>query len=163
MLTNVAAKKEIMIGETGWASAGKNENASIASPANLATYLMDFYNFANQRNLKYFYFAAFDDSYKNELEGKENDVEGHFGLYTSDGVLKPMIETLVITKSAIDPDNTNITVAPTVLKTVSPTPRTDDTKDSSSSAATSFYARQDCLTIMLAAATAWCLIGPSCA
>nr|AIG56146.1 secreted protein [Achlya hypogyna] len=120
MLTKVAKGKEIQISETGWASGGINANASATSPENHAKYLLNFYNYATDHNLKYYYFAAFDDAWKAQEPGKSKDVEAFFGLYDSAGSLKPLIANLAHTNSSIDPDNTNITIVPLTKTPVPP-------------------------------------------
>ncbi|ETV91448.1 hypothetical protein H310_13991 [Aphanomyces invadans] len=111
-LTAAANGKEIQIGETGWASAGQNKNASVVSPENQAKYLVDLVNFADAHKLKYFYFAAFDDAWKATQDGNVDSVEAHFGIYDSKGVIKPHFATLKLSPSAVDADKTNVTLAP---------------------------------------------------
>ncbi|KDO27285.1 hypothetical protein SPRG_07534 [Saprolegnia parasitica CBS 223.65] len=137
MLKKVAKGKEIQISETGWASGGVNANASTASPDNQATYLLNFYNYATEHKLKYYYFAAFDDAWKAVLPNMKNDVEAFFGLYDATGSLKPKIAALVQTNSSIDPDNTTITVLPL---TKTPMPVSPGAKPAPSSAATASIA-----------------------
>ncbi|KAF0687025.1 Aste57867_21208 [Aphanomyces stellatus] len=45
-----AANKSLMIGKTGWPTAGVHENASVAFPENAALWLNDFASLANQLN-----------------------------------------------------------------------------------------------------------------
>ncbi|CAK4085165.1 unnamed protein product [Aphanomyces euteiches] len=120
-LTAIAKGKEIQISETGWASGGRNANASVASPENQAKYLVDLVNFANTHNLKYYYFAAFDDSWKTVQEKDPNTVEATFGIYDSQGIMKAQFSSLSLTPSAVDPDKTNVTSAPPVIQNTSTT------------------------------------------
>lgn len=87
-------KKSVVIGETGWASGGKHDGASVASPANSARYFADFYKLAKQKKLQYYYFAGFDESWKIANAQADSTVEGYFGIFTSDGKLKPELKSL---------------------------------------------------------------------
>jgi exo-beta-1,3-glucanase (GH17 family) len=76
--------KQIVIGETGWPSAGSPHGAAVPSPANQARYLRDFINWAQAKQVQYFYFEAFDEGWK----VNEGDVGTHWGLYQSDSTSK---------------------------------------------------------------------------
>ncbi|TMW56634.1 hypothetical protein Poli38472_006644 [Pythium oligandrum] len=95
-LLSLAGKKEVIISETGWASAGKNENASDATPESSARYLNDFYLVAEEEKWKYYYFQAFDSPWKAQIPGEEDTVEGGFGIFDKDGVMKPEFGDLKI-------------------------------------------------------------------
>ncbi|KDO27286.1 hypothetical protein SPRG_07535 [Saprolegnia parasitica CBS 223.65] len=95
-LRAVANGIDIYIGETGWASDGATVGSSPTSAANHATYLADFYVYATERQLPYFYFAAFDDTWKSAGINVSDTVEAHFGLYNSSGQLKPSIAALTL-------------------------------------------------------------------
>ncbi|KAJ0406025.1 hypothetical protein P43SY_010081 [Pythium insidiosum] len=88
-LLTIAGNREVIITETGWATDGKNENASDATAAASARYLRDFIQLADKQKWKYYYFQGFDSPWKTKLPGHEDSVEGHFGLYTVDGKIKP--------------------------------------------------------------------------
>ncbi|GLD99451.1 hypothetical protein PINS_up008170 [Pythium insidiosum] len=88
-LLSIAGNREVIITETGWATDGKNENASDATEAASARYLRDFVQLADKQKWKYYYFQGFDSPWKTKLPGHEDSVEGHFGLYTIDGKIKP--------------------------------------------------------------------------
>ncbi|RHY25942.1 hypothetical protein DYB25_012457 [Aphanomyces astaci] len=85
-LVGAAHGKEVLIGETGWPSAGVNTNAS--------TYVANFAAFAAAAELKYFMFTAFDDLWKIAQEGVIDTVEAHFGLFDATRNLKPELEYL---------------------------------------------------------------------
>lgn len=89
-----AQKKEVVIGETGWATAGVHANASDATPANAATYFRDFYTIAQQHKLKYYYFAGFDEQWKIATSPANSTVEAYFGLFTQAGELKSEYKAL---------------------------------------------------------------------
>lgn len=78
----LAAKKnkEVMIGETGWSTAGQSNKASVASMDNQATFLKDFYHQATLRNWKYYWYEGLDAKWAQSTG--DNDVEGFFGLFT---------------------------------------------------------------------------------
>ena len=46
----------------------------------------------HQRGISYFYFSLFDEKWK---KAEEEEVGAHWGLYRSDGNLKPHLEELV--------------------------------------------------------------------
>jgi exo-beta-1,3-glucanase (GH17 family) len=100
-LLQITGEKPIIITETGWSSMGSNVNASIASQANQAKYLNDFVLLAEKEKWKYYYFAAFDATYKKEVEDDEDTVEQGFGLFDNKGKLKPEIQALTISAASI--------------------------------------------------------------
>jgi len=96
-------KKKIIVGETGWASNGINDNTSLANSINHAKYFLDFYNYANEKKIEYYYFSAIDEPWKGIQNNKTNDVESFFGLYTIDMNLKPEIQIIINNNN--NPDN----------------------------------------------------------
>ncbi|CAH0480149.1 unnamed protein product [Peronospora belbahrii] len=110
--------KEVIIGETGWASNGTCANSSVATEANAAKFFYDFYKLAVEKNLVYYYFSAFDEPWKlHTLEANET-VEAYFGLFTHNGILKDTIATKFDSISAsIDSSSSPITT--TTLPSVS--------------------------------------------
>jgi exo-beta-1,3-glucanase (GH17 family) len=69
--------KEILIGETGWPSAGRMRAGALPSPANQARVLHDVLNIAKRENYRVNLIEAFDQPWKRQLEGT---VGGHWGL-----------------------------------------------------------------------------------
>ncbi|KAE9147122.1 hypothetical protein PF002_g9253 [Phytophthora fragariae] len=69
-----AGNKSVVIGETGWATNGTAARASVATPENSAKYFHDFYLQAQEKGIKYYYFSAFDESWKGT-----DTVEAYFG------------------------------------------------------------------------------------
>lgn len=59
-----AAGKEVIVGETGWPSGGEAVGAAEASPENAASYFLNFVSWARAENVRYFYFEAFDETWK---------------------------------------------------------------------------------------------------
>ena len=62
--------KEIIVSETGFASEGSRRINAVPSPENAAKYFADFIEWSNNNNVKYFYFEAFDEAWKNSLKFK---------------------------------------------------------------------------------------------
>lgn len=73
--------KPIMIGETGWPSAGRHRNGSVPSAVNQARYIREFLQRAHEAGWKYNIIEAMDQPWKRLLEG---GVGGYWGLYDSD-------------------------------------------------------------------------------
>lgn len=85
--------KRIVIGETGWPSAGPAYKAAVPSAANQAQYLRAFVNWAQAGGVQYFYFAAFDEGWKVHEEG----VGTNWGLYQQNGQAKPALSAMLPT------------------------------------------------------------------
>ncbi len=84
--------RKIVIGETGWPSEGPPQGAAIPGAENQAAYFKGFIDWAAQRKVDYYYFDAFDESWKTE-----SGVGAHWGLYREDGILKPALRELLPT------------------------------------------------------------------
>jgi glucan 1,3-beta-glucosidase len=69
--------KEILIGETGWPSAGRMRAGALPSPVNQARVLHDVLNVAKREGYRVNLIEAFDQPWKRQLEGT---VGGHWGL-----------------------------------------------------------------------------------
>lgn len=61
-----AAGKRVIIGETGWPSAGSSYGSAIPSLANQRKYIAEFLTLAHLERIEFFYFAAFDELWKTE-------------------------------------------------------------------------------------------------
>lgn len=72
----------ILIGETGWPSAGRNRDGAQPSRVNQAQFIRDFINAARVHKLDYNLIEAFDQPWKRQLEGT---VGGYWGIYSADG------------------------------------------------------------------------------
>lgn len=70
--------KPLLIGETGWPSAGRHRNASVPSAVNQARYMREFLQHAQEKNWHYNLIEAADQPWKRLLEGA---VGGYWGLY----------------------------------------------------------------------------------
>lgn len=93
--------KEVVLGETGWASDGVDSAASAATAANAAEYFYGFYNLANEIGLTYYYFSAFDEPWKLATLDANETVEAYFGLFTVDGELKPDVAALTFNSTSV--------------------------------------------------------------
>lgn len=70
--------KPVMIGETGWPSAGRPREAATASLVNEARYLREFLRYAATVRMPYNVIEAFDQAWKREQEGT---VGGYWGIF----------------------------------------------------------------------------------
>jgi len=84
--------KEVVIGETGWPSAGDVKEKAKPSEENQARFFKEFTELARRNNIKYFYFEMFDERWKDKFEG---NVGGNWGLCFSSGSAKPKIESFL--------------------------------------------------------------------
>ena len=75
------AGKEILIGETGWPSAGRMREGALPSPVNQARLMHDVLTLAKRENFQVNLIEAFDQPWKRQLEGA---VGGHWGLLDAD-------------------------------------------------------------------------------
>ncbi len=69
--------KEILIGETGWPSAGRMREGALPSPSNQARVMQDVLTLAEQRGYRVNLIEAFDQPWKRRSEGT---VGGHWGI-----------------------------------------------------------------------------------
>jgi hypothetical protein len=75
--------KKLMIGETGWPSAGPPHGAAVPSAENQARYFTDFLAWTKRQpdQVQYYYFDAFDEAWKN---GEQSSVRtGDFTVKTA--------------------------------------------------------------------------------
>jgi exo-beta-1,3-glucanase (GH17 family) len=72
-----AFDKPVMIGETGWPSAGRQREASRPSQVNQARYVREFVHQAHAEGWRYNLIEAIDQPWKRRLEGT---VGGHWGM-----------------------------------------------------------------------------------
>ena len=74
--------REILIGETGWPSAGRQRWGAVPSIVNQARFIREFLVFAQQSGIRYNVIEAFDQPWKRLLEGT---VGGYWGIFDSHG------------------------------------------------------------------------------
>ncbi|MFQ5654501.1 MAG: glycosyl hydrolase family 17 protein, partial [Planctomycetota bacterium] len=87
-----AGGKRVVIGETGWPSRGGTRGRAVAGAENQARFMEDFLRLAAREGIEYFWFDLFDEQWKSRFEG---GVGAHWGIYNSDGSLKPHLKRLV--------------------------------------------------------------------
>ncbi len=85
-VTIASGGKAVVIGETGWPSAGQTVGAAVPSAANAARYLQEFTTWARSNDVEFFYFAALSEPWKAQFEGP---LGAHWGIHDSSGTLKP--------------------------------------------------------------------------
>ncbi|HET6431923.1 glycosyl hydrolase family 17 protein [Dyella sp.] len=73
--------KPVMIGETGWPSAGRPRQGATASLVNEARYLREFLRYAATARIPYNVIEAFDQGWKRAQEGT---VGGYWGIFDAD-------------------------------------------------------------------------------
>ncbi len=82
----VSQGKEIVVAETGWPSDGDTFGKSVPSLVNANTFFLHFVSWAKIKQVKYFYFEAFDETWKLAHEGTRGI---HWGLWEkNNGLLK---------------------------------------------------------------------------
>ncbi|WP_244432909.1 MULTISPECIES: beta-(1-6) glucans synthase [unclassified Afipia] len=74
--------KEILIGETGWPSAGRMREGALPSRANQARVVSEILQLARQEKFRVNLIEAYDQPWKRMWEGT---VGGHWGLFDADG------------------------------------------------------------------------------
>lgn len=92
---NTFAPKDILIGETGWPSEGRQRETALPSRVNEAKFIRSFVAMAEQNGWHYNLIEAFDQPWKREAEGA---VGGYWGLFDADrqekGVLAGPVSNL---------------------------------------------------------------------
>ncbi len=86
-LRNKSRGKKIVV-ETGWPTAGETRGEAVAGPENARAFLEGFRSWARANGVEYYYFEAFDEPWKARSEGA---VGAHWGIWRSDGRLKPYL------------------------------------------------------------------------
>lgn len=71
--------KRVIIGETGWPSAGQVEGETVPSPENQGAFLVDFAATNAQRGIATFFFSAFDEPWKGAGERPPDEVMASAG------------------------------------------------------------------------------------
>jgi exo-beta-1,3-glucanase (GH17 family) len=89
------APKDILIGETGWPSEGRQRETALPSRVNEAKFIRGFVHMAEQHGWRYNLIEAFDQPWKRSSEGA---VGGYWGLFDADreekGVLAGPVSNL---------------------------------------------------------------------
>ncbi len=85
LITAAAGGKPVIVSETGWPSQGNTIGSAVASLTNASYYFLNFVSWARAKSVNYFYFEAFDESWKAQYEGPQG---AHWGILDKDGSLK---------------------------------------------------------------------------
>lgn len=88
---SVAEGKQVIVAETGWPSDGDQIGDAIPSPDNANFYFLNFVSWARANNVDYFYFEAFDETWKTQYEGPQG---AHWGIWDKLGNLKSGMEAV---------------------------------------------------------------------
>ncbi len=83
--TAAANGKKVIITETGWPSDGTNLDAAVPTAENAMKYFINAQVWSEKDDIDMFYFASFDESWK---EGPEGDVGAYWGLWDKHEKLK---------------------------------------------------------------------------
>lgn len=81
LLRSLYPTKHIVIGETGWPSAGDAIGGAIPSLENQRQYINEFLAWAIHNKVDFYMFEGFDEAWKKRYEG---EVGGHWGIFNSD-------------------------------------------------------------------------------
>lgn len=90
-LVAASAGKQVIVSETGWPSDGNPQGGAVAGPANATRFFVEFVSWARANNVTYWYFEAFDESWKAAYEGPQG---AHWGIWDKDGVMKPGMQAV---------------------------------------------------------------------
>ncbi len=85
--------KRVVIGETGWPSGGQSRGQAVPSLENQCKFYTEFLRRAIQENVEFYYFDAFDESWKVEEPG---GVGKHWGLAYGDRSAKYKIQGVLL-------------------------------------------------------------------
>jgi exo-beta-1,3-glucanase (GH17 family) len=107
-LANAAQGKPIIVSESGWPSCGDNKGEAVASLENAKTYLEEFLSWARTNQVRYFYFEAFDEPWKAQIEGPQGAC---WGLWDKDGKLKPGLNTVFNGQDSLPLEEANVDLA----------------------------------------------------
>lgn len=80
-IKTVYPHKHVVLTEVGWPSKGRQIGGAKASLANQARFMREFLNFADRQGVQYFLMEAFDQPWKERIEGTAG---AYWGLYDAD-------------------------------------------------------------------------------
>ncbi len=84
--------KRVILTEFGWPTAGDSLGQAEANPENAARYIREVIPLLEQNAIEYYYFAVWNEKWK---IGPEGGVGAHWGLFLSDGSVKPELKDLL--------------------------------------------------------------------
>src|SRR5659263_279349 len=99
LVTSKAGTKPVIVSETGWPGCGDRRGDAVPSPENASFYFLNFVSWARANNVPYFYFEAFDESWKEKNEGPQGAC---WGIWDKDGNLKPGMQDVFDNKTITD-------------------------------------------------------------
>jgi exo-beta-1,3-glucanase (GH17 family) len=85
VIAELAQNKTVYLSEIGWPDKGKRNRDAIPSEEYARRYLTEMTIWAQANNIPYFYFEAFDESWKQDYEG---EVGAHWGIWDAGGKMK---------------------------------------------------------------------------
>jgi hypothetical protein len=94
-----AGGKKVIVSETGWPSCGDTIELAVPSAENASQYLLDFVSWAKAKQVDYFYFEAFDESWKTVKEGPQGAC---WGIWDKNGTMKPGMKAVFAGNTAPD-------------------------------------------------------------
>ncbi len=84
--------KRIVLTEFGWPTDGDTLGQAEATPQNAARYFREVIPLLDESGIEYYYFALWNEKWK---VGPEGGVGAHWGLFHSDGSIKPALKDLL--------------------------------------------------------------------
>ncbi|HOH66961.1 MAG TPA: PASTA domain-containing protein [bacterium] len=97
MMQEVAGDKQVIVSETGWPSQGEPLGQAVPSKENAAFYFLNFVSWARAEKVDYFYFAAFNEPWKQEW-----DWGPYWGVWDQFGQMKPGMEAVFEDMTILD-------------------------------------------------------------
>ncbi len=81
--------KPVIVSETGWPSCGPAFGNAVPNLENACFYFLNFVSWARANDVPYFYFEAFDETWKADHEGPQGAC---WGIWDKDGVMKSCMQ-----------------------------------------------------------------------
>jgi len=108
--------KRIIIGETGFPSAGPANGASVPSLGNQERFIRELDAAARSNSVEYLLFEAFDEPWKAAIEG---GVGNHWGVYDQNRIAKQSLSNIIVPQSpaSLSPDGGAVVIDRTPLLT----------------------------------------------
>lgn len=90
-LAAIADGKLVIVSEAGWPSCRNQIGNAVPSPENASYHFLNFVSWARANNVTYFYFEAFDETWKALYEGPQGAC---WGIWDKDGIMKPGMQAI---------------------------------------------------------------------
>lgn len=91
--------KEVVVSESGWPNGGNRVGDAVPSPENAGFFFLNFVSWAEANEVSYFYFAAFDEAWKEQYEGPQG---AHWGVWDKEGILKQEMKPVFLGETMAD-------------------------------------------------------------